>query len=61
MSTTLSQGQVKQQASISIMKKAIDQGEGNADFINKMIGDASLKALQHATQPYLGGNIDLKG
>ena len=61
MSMALSQGQVQQQASISVMKKAMDQAAGNADFINKMMGEDNVKALQHAAQPHLGGNIDITG
>lgn len=61
LSMALSQGQVQQQASISVMKQAMDQAEGNADFINKMVGESNVQAMQHAAQPHLGGNIDLKG
>lgn len=61
MSMALSQSQVQQQASISILKKAMDQSEGNADFINQMMNGANIQALQHAAEPHLGGNIDLKG
>ena len=45
MSMALSQGQIQQQASISVMKKAMDQAEGNGDFINKMMGQANVQAL----------------
>ncbi|MCM3391445.1 MULTISPECIES: YjfB family protein [Cytobacillus] len=61
MSMVLSQGQVQQQAYISIMKKAMDQAEGNAEFIHKMMSGSQIQALQHAAQPHLGGNIDIKG
>ncbi|KON86296.1 hypothetical protein AF332_05310 [Sporosarcina globispora] len=61
MSMVLSQGQVQQQASISVMKKAMDQAQGNAEFINKMMSGTQIHALQHAAQPHLGGNIDMKG
>ncbi|WP_264739624.1 YjfB family protein [Cytobacillus firmus] len=61
MSMVLSQGQVQQQASISVMKKAMDQAEGNAEFINKMMSRSQIQALHHAAQPHLGGNIDIKG
>ncbi len=61
MSMALSQGQIQQQASLSIMKKVMDQAEGNAAFLNKMMGEANVQALQHAAQPHLGGNIDIKG
>lgn len=61
MSMALSQGNVQQQASLSVMKKVMDQADGNAAFINKMMGEANVQALQHAAQPHLGGNIDVKG
>ncbi|WP_407652107.1 putative motility protein [Aquibacillus koreensis] len=61
MSMTLSQSQVQQQASLSVMKRAMDQSEGSADFINKMMSDGNAQALQQIAQPHLGGNIDLKG
>ncbi|WP_226618560.1 YjfB family protein [Cytobacillus firmus] len=61
MSMALSQGQVQQKASISVMKKAMDQAEGNAEFIHKMMSGSQIQALQHAAQPHLGGHIDIKG
>lgn len=61
MSMALSQGQVQQQASISVMKKAMDQAAGNAEFINKMMSGSQIQALQHAAKPHLGGHIDIKG
>ena len=61
MSMALSQGQVQQQASLSVMNKAMDAAQVNADFINEMMGEANIKALQYAAQPHLGGNIDIKG
>lgn len=59
MSMALSQSQVQQQASLSVMSKVMDQAHVNADFINKMMTGADVKALQHAAQPHLGGNIDI--
>lgn len=61
MSMALSQGQVRQQASISVMKKAREQAEGNAEFINKMMSGSKVQALQHAAHPHLSGHIDIKG
>ncbi|MBY0123443.1 YjfB family protein [Bacillus sp. S/N-304-OC-R1] len=60
LSVALNQGQIQQQASISILKKAMDQGEGNADLLTKMLSEADVKAIQQAAQPHLGGNIDIK-
>lgn len=59
MSMALSQSQVQQQASLSVMSKVMEQAHVNADFINKMMTGADVKALQHAAQPHLGGNIDI--
>lgn len=61
LSMALSQGQVQQQASMSVMKKAMDQAETGADGLTKMLVSADVQALQHAVQPHLGGNIDIKG
>ncbi|WP_102273807.1 YjfB family protein [Cytobacillus massiliigabonensis] len=61
LSMALSQGQVQQQASISVMKKVMDQAKGKADFIHQMMEGSNLQVLQRTMQPHLGGNIDLKG
>ncbi|WP_071393566.1 YjfB family protein [Bacillus tuaregi] len=61
MSMALSQGQLSQQVSLSLMKQVMDQAEGNADFINKMMSPHAVKALELKAQPHLGGNIDIKG
>jgi len=61
MSMALSQSQVQQQASLSIMNKVMDTAQVNADFINQMMSSTDVKALQHAAQPHLGGNVDIKG
>ncbi|WML46073.1 YjfB family protein [Neobacillus sp. PS3-40] len=61
MSMALSQVQLQEQASLSVMKIAMNQAEGSALFLNKLMGEDNVQALQHATQPHLGGNIDIKG
>lgn len=61
LSMILSQGQVQQQASMSVMRTALDQGQEGADGLTKMMASADVQALQQAAQPHLGGNIDLKG
>lgn len=42
------------------MKKAMDQAEGNADILTKMLSEADVQAMQQSVQPHLGGNIDIK-
>lgn len=61
LSMALSQGQVNQQASLSVLKKAMDSSEGNADFLSKMMSEADVKAIQQVAQPHLGASIDIKG
>jgi len=61
MSMTLNQAHIQQQASLSVMKKAMDQAEGNGEFIDKMLGDKDVQALQKAANPHLGASIDIKG
>jgi len=61
MSMTLKQAHIQQQASLSVMKKAMDQAEGNGEFVAEMLGDTDVPALQQAANPHLGGSIDIKG
>src|SRR5699024_8597346 len=61
MSMTLNQAHIQQQASLSVMKKAMDHAEGNGEFIDNMLGDTDVQALQQAANPHLGASIDIKG
>src|SRR5699024_4144256 len=61
MSMSLNHEHVKQKASLSVKKKAMDQAEGNGEFIDKMHGNTDVQALQQAANPHLGANIDIKG
>ena len=60
MSMALSQGQVHQQASISVMKMAIGDAKQQGDALQKLMSTTDASTIQHAAQPHLGGNIDLK-
>ncbi|MFZ4451047.1 YjfB family protein [Salibacterium aidingense] len=59
MSMAQSQGQVKQQASMSVMKKAMDTGEQQGEFINKMLETSGPAQVQQAAHPYKGASVDL--
>lgn len=61
LSMALSQGQVQQQASMSVMKQAIGSAEQQGNAFQKLLNSADTQSLQHAAQPHLGSNIDLKG
>ena len=60
MSMALSQGQVQQQASMSVMKQAMGNAEQQGEAVQKLMSTTDATAIQHAAQPHLGGNIDLK-
>lgn len=60
VSMALSQSQVKQQASLSIMKKVMEQGEENVDFLRQMLSAADVKGLELSVSPHSGRNIDIR-
>ena len=45
---------------MSVMKKAMGKAEQQGEALQKLMDSADVKALQQATQPHLGGNVDLK-
>ncbi len=55
MSVVMNQAQVKQQASLSVMKSAMSTAEQNGEAVIEMLQGSS--APQH---PNLGSKIDLK-
>lgn len=55
LSTVLSQVQVKQQASLSVMKKVMDTGNNQAIDMLQM-----MEASTEAVDPNLGRTIDMK-
>ncbi len=60
LSMALSQGQVQQQASMAVMKKAMGNAEQQSDALQKLMSSGDVAAIQHAAQPHLGGSIDVK-
>ncbi|SDE89574.1 Putative motility protein [Fontibacillus panacisegetis] len=52
LSIGLSQSNLKQAVSISVLKMSKDQAEVN--------GEALIKMMEQSIQPHLGGNIDIK-
>lgn len=53
VSMAMSQAQLKQQANLSVMKKAMDTTE--------MTGDALIEMLNESVpHPHLGGKVDVK-
>lgn len=60
LSMALSQSQVQKQASILVMKKAMGSVEQQGAALQNLLNSSGIAAIQHAAQPHLGGNIDLK-
>ena len=60
LSMALSQASVRQEASVSLMKKTMDQAETNGNGMIKMLNDSSVKIMEQSVQPHIGSSIDLK-
>ncbi|WP_100405452.1 YjfB family protein [Bacillus solitudinis] len=60
LSMALSHGQVQQQASMSVMRKAMGNAEQQGEALQTLMGTADAAAIQQAQHPHLGGSIDLK-
>jgi len=56
----LSHSQVKDQASILVMKKMMGNVQQQGAAIQELLSSSNVQAIQHAAQPHLGGTIDLK-
>lgn len=56
----MSQQNVMQQASMSVMKQAVGSADQQGDALQKLMTTTDAAAMQQAAQPHLGGNIDLK-
>ncbi|TYQ15023.1 UNVERIFIED_CONTAM: putative motility protein YjfB-like [Acetivibrio alkalicellulosi] len=58
MSTMLSQSQIRQQASLSVLKMAMDAGKSQIQDMAQTINQ-STKQMEQAAKPNLGKNIDI--
>ena len=57
MSVVMNQAQVKQQASISVLKKAMGTADQNGNAIMKMM---QTPIGEHVAHPHLGKSVDVK-
>ena len=58
MSTMLSQSQLRQQASISVLKIAMDTGKAQMNDVLKMVHQ-NVKMMEQSVTPHLGKTIDI--
>lgn len=58
LSMGLSQMKVAQQASISVMKMAMDTAKGQASDLASLLESSTTKVSDNSLTPHLGRNID---
>ena len=58
LSMGLSQMKVVQQASISVMKMAMDTAKGQASDLSSLLESSTTKVSDNSLTPHLGRNID---
>lgn len=59
MSIGLSQAQLGQQVSLSVIKKVMNTSQQNANMINEMM-NTNVKNMEKSVSPHLGNSIDMK-
>lgn len=59
MSMTLSQMKLQQEASVSVLKMAMDNSAPQMDGLEKML-DTNAKIMEQTVTPHLGGNLDIE-
>ena len=59
LSVLMSQGQVQQQAGVSVMKLAMNVAETQGNMMTSLL-DETAKSLEMSVQPHLGGSVDIK-
>lgn len=58
ISTMISQSQIKQQASFSVLKIAMNAGKMQMQGLTEMM-EQNTKQIEHSINPNLGKNIDI--
>lgn len=59
LSTGLSQMKIAQEASVSIMKMAMDTAKVQAIDLTQIL-EANTKIMEQSINPHIGGNIDIR-
>lgn len=60
LSIVNSLGQAQYHASLMVMKQLMNSAEQQGAALLKLMETTDVQAIQHAAQPHLGANIDLK-
>jgi len=59
MSIVLNQNKVQEQASLAVMKMAMDVASNQSDSLMSLEG-VKTKAMESSVQPFLGANLDIQ-
>ena len=59
LSMMMSQGQVQQQAGVSVMKMAMDVASSQGDMMTSLLSETA-KSLEMSVQPNLGATVDIR-
>jgi len=59
LSIVLNQNKVQEQASLSVMKMAMDVASNQSDSLNSL-ASVETKAMESSVQAFLGANLDIK-
>lgn len=60
LSIALSHNQLQQQASLLVTKKAMAIATQQGQALTDLLQSSNVQAIQHAAEPHIGGNVDLK-
>lgn len=60
VSVVLNQNKVQQQASLAVMKMAMDVTSNQSTDFLESLEDVNTKAMETSIQPFLGANLDIQ-
>ena len=59
LSVMMSQGQVQQQAGVSVMKLAMNTASTQGEMMTALLNETT-KSMELSVQPHLGGSVDVR-
>ncbi len=59
LASAMNHSDIKQQASISVLKMTIEQAKVQAADLNQML-EQTVKAMELSVNPHLGQNVDIR-
>ncbi|WP_138419468.1 YjfB family protein [Aquibacillus sediminis] len=60
MSMAMSTANVKQQASVAVMDKAMSQSETQGQSMVNMLEQSNVQQMEQSVSPHLGSSVDMK-